>query len=1336
MLRNTICLNGLWDFMPLYGVTCTLDLPEKLDFETEKISVPSSWRYSNPDNFGIIDDFQPYDLFNYPLKWREAETGVYRRTFKLDENMLQGNQFLKFNGIMQKSRIYLNGTVAGEWNESFLPLEIDVTGLVKRDGSENELMVVCTEFDKTVIPSGQTKTLGLKGSWYGNLCRGIWQDVFLESRPPIYVKDAYIKTSVRNKNITADVTIKNTTEFEHKLTVKLEISDENGIAKTFEVKDLKVAANSDITSKVAEEWANPVLWDIDNPHLYSMDITVYQNENMIIDSKTVRFGFREIWTDNEKFILNGTRINLRGDSWHFQGAVQQTKEYALNWYKMCRENGLNFVRLHAEPHPEYYLDAADEAGMLIVDETAIYGSSKSMDASHPVFLENCDQHIKRLIKRDKNHPSIIMWSIENEMRWVDGREGYKQHVPKMLKIVKELDTTRPIILEGDNRLISKENTQVESLHYNIDGTIAQWDKTRPLVFGEHGGWWYICPQNTSAYNGAKTYLSLEEARKGVVLKERLYVEYARKADVSGITSFNFAHYLMKSMPAEDILLEQGDLNTPGVKPKLIRKLSLTLNNGLLKDYPVYIPNEAMPILKESYKPVTILAAEYNSFFYAGEEILRTFDVYNDTLYTHNTKVNVTVKEKSGELIYENIYEFTQLPSERKTIEVKFTPAEITGNIREICLEAVLYHEDKEQHRLQKVYKLCPKSLKTEALNMQDKKILYIGNEKTADIIKFLVPNAIHVNTLDGSLYSYDILIIGDYIPYSADKYQSLLGDYVEKGGIVIQLEQSSFAPGDVILYKHSFFSAHISSKENAEHPILKDLKDEDFMFWKPDITEEIPASIIEQAFIKPSKGDFNMLLECNAGDFGDGGDFWTPLIEYRHNLGLMLLNQLEIGENFDTVPQACILLRNMLLYAADFAADSKANTCLLATKESTSYEFFRSTDLEFSLIDTSADKIDFKNCETLIIDPDSLTSSNIKDIQAFTENGGTTLILPCHDIHKDNLEALLQSTVAIRNAATYQLETTTDSPVTRGITITDLFRYEKIHLTPRLVENRPICTQSIEVKGAAALANNVTNTPWYDYFVRNLCAEYSRIALVEMNKQREDVCLPYVAEKLSGKGKYILSQISLDSSNEKNIRIYSRILGNLNCLINHKELFSYEKGDRDYAMDYFMTLRHEEYKDYEAAEAYYSDKNYSLNNLGEGFYGWMKKIEKDKEGFININGSRNRTYFLSCFVNKVEDKSSCLAKSDFKGLNMQIDINCSYKLWINGELLKEFHADEAGQYKATIPEIKLIKGLNRFIISAAVSEEDIKLRMVFKNSDGTYPDGLRYQLTIDEVDPK
>ena len=98
-------------------------------------------------------------------------------------------------------------------------------------------------------------------------------------------------------------------------------------------------------------------------------------------------------------------------------------------------------------HPEYYLDAADEAGILIVDETAIYGSAKSMPADDPIYLDMCKKHVERLVKRDRNHPSVVVWSLQNEMRWVDGRDGYKLHIPELMQIFRELGSTRSILLE-------------------------------------------------------------------------------------------------------------------------------------------------------------------------------------------------------------------------------------------------------------------------------------------------------------------------------------------------------------------------------------------------------------------------------------------------------------------------------------------------------------------------------------------------------------------------------------------------------------------------------------------------------------------------------------------------------------------------------------------------------------------------------------------------------------------------------------------------------------------------------------------------------------------------
>lgn len=168
-----------------------------------------------------------------------------------------------------------------------------------------------------------------------------------------------------------------------------------------------------------------------------------------------------------------------------------------------------------------------------------------------------------------------------------------------------------------------------------------------------------------------------------------------------------------------------------------------------------------------------------------------------------------------------------------------------------------------------------------------------------------------------------------------------------------------------------------------------------------------------------------------------------------------------------------------------------------------------------------------------------------------------------------------------------------------------------------------------------------------------------------------------------------------------------------------------------------MTLPHLEYNDYRKAEAYFSDKEYSLNNLGEGLYGWMKKVERDpSDGFINIQNSSGQTYFMSCFADHIRDRCSGIEQPDALVCELQLDINCSFKLWINGSLLKDHVKTDNKNECVLIKEVALVKGLNRLIIVCRALDADISLRPVFKFPDGSYPDIIRYQLTIDEVDPK
>lgn len=1337
MSRNILCLNGEWDFMPIYGVKSCLSMPEKIVYEEEKIRVPSSWRYVIQEGtpfcksgFGMVDEFQPFNMFQYPEKWSKADTALYRRTFTVSDDMLEGRVFLRFDGIMQTSCIYLNNKKVALWDEAYLPLKVDVTGFVKKDGSENELIVVCSTFEEVVTPLGQAKSLGLEGSWFGSLGRGIWQDVFLESCPGTYIDDIYIKTSFRNKNIETTVSITNKFTYSRNLDAEIIISDTNEIAKTIACKNIKIESDLSLTVHLADGWDDPELWMPDNPHLYEMKVLLYE-DNREIDSKTVRFGFREVWMEGYKFIINSTRINLRGDSWHFQGAIQQNKEYALNWYLMCKENGRNCIRLHAEPYPEYYLEAADEAGILIMDETAIYGSGKSMDADHPVFIDRCKKHVERLVRRDRNHPSVVVWSLQNEMRWVDGRDVFKLYIPEMMQIIRESDSSlRPIILDGDNRLISKENAEIESMHYNVDGTIDQWEKKHPLFFGEHGGWWYICPQNSSAYTGLKAYLGFDECVSGIALKEKLFVEYARKKDVTGISTFNLVHYMMKSMPEEDVILEWDRLDTPGCKPKVLRKHSLTLNNGLLKDYPLYTPNASLEVLRDSHRAVAIIPSEYNSSFFDDKEIMRGFDIYNDTLHAQNCKVDITVSREEGEVIYQESFDFIQGPGVRESIHISFNPPKLVKPAK-LLTEAVLYHNNVEMYKLKKTYRFYPGILKLQNIDTKGKSIVYWGGNESYNIISTLIPSCVQIDN-PGEIISskYDVVIVGSYVNARADAHQDVIGRYMEDGGVIVQLEQFKFAPGNLTLSKQPFFSAHIN---DSDHRILEGLTDDDFIFWKPYIREELPENIIEQCFRKPVKGDINILLECSAGDYGDGGDLWTPLVEYGYKKGTMILNQLELVDNFDSVPQVCLLLRNIIEYAVSLRTRRKSETALLAIAGSRIYEFIGKLGLEFNVISSESD---FDPYKIIIADVNSIDENSLGKLSDFAKNGGRVVILPTQKDKEAILSNLLKCPVRISNIPTYQLNKTGNNDIVKGISIFDLFGFEKVNFSPRLVENHTICENTVEIQNGRNLLTSVNGTPWYDYYVRNIPDEYCRIALMDINKNRRSPNMPYLVEKQHGSGSFIVSQVWIDPENEKSIRIYSRILANLGGFLN-SNMLSYHKGDRDYSVDYLMTLPHEECTDYQKAEEYYSDKDFSLNNLGEGLYGWMKKVEKDaQEGFINVHDSSGRTYFFTCFVDYIKGKYAGTSQPGPLKCKIEIDINCSFKLWINGSLVKEHCSTLPGIERVTVDDVVLISGLNRVVVMDKADGEDIKFRPIFKSVDGDYIDNIKYRSTIDEIEPK
>ena len=156
------------------------------------------------------------------------------------------------------------------------------------------------------------------------------------------------------------------------------------------------------------------LWSPDAPNLYTLLLDLKDKKGRTIDRKATRFGWRQLKIEGGEFHLNGKKIQCFGDIQHPFSAYICSRRFAYAWYKMIKDFGGNAVRPHAQPWPRVYYDLADEMGLLVLDETALFGSSIRLNFEEELTWQRSQEHLRRLIMRDRNHPSVIGWSAGNE----------------------------------------------------------------------------------------------------------------------------------------------------------------------------------------------------------------------------------------------------------------------------------------------------------------------------------------------------------------------------------------------------------------------------------------------------------------------------------------------------------------------------------------------------------------------------------------------------------------------------------------------------------------------------------------------------------------------------------------------------------------------------------------------------------------------------------------------------------------------------------------------------------------------------------------------------------
>jgi hypothetical protein len=629
--RQEISLNGSWQFQPIQlpvgfreGADGAPALPAVNNGQWDKtpIRIPSPWNVNSfADEHGQGGDFRTFP--SYPKEWEHIKMGWMRRKFSVPANWIGKRLLLHFEALAGDARILINGKPAGEHFGIFLPFDVDVTALVKA-GAENEIAVGVRKaslFDKNGNYGRRTYQAG---SFWGQHIAGIWQDVSLIGVPQVYVKNVFVKPDVQGDHLTAEITIKNDSDREANLTVDAgaykwqaenaaDIAEPagklaSGSALTIPAIKIKVPAHTEkiitLNTQVGDKLAR---WSPDSPNLYVLLARV-NNGRQQLDTRYTRFGWRTVTLNGGQVLMNGKSIIMRGDSWHFLGIPQMTRRYVVAWFKAMRDAGLNTVRLHAQPYPSFYMDVADEMGIMVLDETAIWASDGGPKVDDPEYWKDTKHHVAELVLRDRNHPSVFGWSVSNEvmpvvvnvMRNPSGiRDTLINYYGIWADICRKLDPTRVwISADGEDDAEGKLPTYI--IHYGGQETMDRAHKSgKPWGVGEAGNAYYGTPEQVAETNGNRAYESFLGRMEGVAQSSYQNLMQQRERESIYNSVFNMVWYGLKPLPiglkdkTKAPTLEDGVYFTnfkedaSGVQPERLGPYSTTLNPGYDPALPLY-----------------------------------------------------------------------------------------------------------------------------------------------------------------------------------------------------------------------------------------------------------------------------------------------------------------------------------------------------------------------------------------------------------------------------------------------------------------------------------------------------------------------------------------------------------------------------------------------------------------------------------------------------------------------------------------------------------------------------------------------------------------------------
>jgi beta-galactosidase len=431
-IKGPVLFDSDWKFHR--GGALSAEKPDFNDSEWRKLDLPHDW--SIEDLPGTNSPFSPDAISQVNGGFTTGGTGWYRKTFSVPADQKGRRVVIHFDGVFQNADVWINGHHAGNHPYGYTAFWFDLTDKII--------------YGKNNVIAVKVRNEGENSRWYTG--SGIYRHVWLQITDPLHVAQwgIYITTpevNAEQAKVNIKTRVENLSGSREGVKIITRILSPSGaeVSKTESEKEIENGSIAEADQNLIVK--SPLLWSVETPSIYTAITEVFQN-SVLKDSKETKFGVRTISFDvTNGFRLNGQTIKLKGGCLHHDNGPLGSRAYDRSEERrieLLKASGYNAVRTSHNPPSSSFLDACDRLGMLVMDETFdMWREPKNPDDYNLYFDKWWQKDVESMIYRDRNHPSIIMWSIGNEIP--------NRHKPEVVKIAKMLadfirsiEPTRPV----------------------------------------------------------------------------------------------------------------------------------------------------------------------------------------------------------------------------------------------------------------------------------------------------------------------------------------------------------------------------------------------------------------------------------------------------------------------------------------------------------------------------------------------------------------------------------------------------------------------------------------------------------------------------------------------------------------------------------------------------------------------------------------------------------------------------------------------------------------------------------------------------------------------------